>query len=177
MLAQGSCKLTGSLDLWTFQNLQHYWINHLSDCMYNFDDMLILTFVFGKPKVNANSWGFLLLKCLCYNLSSLEYKQCKEITESLILHDSHVHNECILHSRVTVSQALQTHHTPSLMYVKLNAPSMRDGVQTYSLPSALVHLAAQEYPFSLDLPEKPRVETHQKLGCSSYSQLICPVLS
>lgn len=54
----------------------------------------------------------------------------------------------------TINQSLQTHHTPSLMYVKLNAPSTRDGVQTYSLPSALIHLAARECPFSLDLPEE-----------------------
>lgn len=31
---------------------------------------------------------------------------------------------------------------------------MRDGVQTYSLPSALIHLVVQEYPFSLGLPEE-----------------------
>lgn len=61
----------------------------------------------------------------------------------------------------TLNESPQTYHTPSLMYVKLNAPGMRDGVQTYSLPSDLVHLEARGCLLSLDLPEEPQATVRE----------------
>lgn len=46
------------------------------------------------------------------------------------------------------------YHTPTL-YNRM-PPGMRDGVQTYSLPSAPVHLVARGHLCSLDHPEVPK---------------------